>query len=185
MNAPVQGSNAKAELLQTTVEHVDITSFDARRIIDSMRKMSFSSRDTARAADIFNMAIEDKDCSPWLILAGSTSAGGCMHVYRDMVKFGMIDAVVATGASIVDMDFFEALGFKHYQAAGPVDDNVLRDNYIDRTTTPTSTRKSSKPATTRSLRSPTVWSRAAIRPASSSGRWASGCRRATPRRKAA
>ena len=55
-----------------------------------------------------------------------------MHVYRDMVKLGMIDAVIATGASIVDMDFFEALGFKHYQAAGPVDDNVLRANYIDR-----------------------------------------------------
>nr|WP_312448039.1 deoxyhypusine synthase [Brevundimonas naejangsanensis] len=131
MNAPVQ-SNKKAELLATTVEHVDITSFDARPIIDSMRKMSFSSRDTARAADIFNMALEDETCSPWLILAGSTSAGGCMHVYRDMVQFNMIDAVVATGASIVDMDFFEALGYKHYQAAGPVDDNILRDNYIDR-----------------------------------------------------
>lgn len=131
MNAPVQ-SNKKAELLATTVEHVDITSFDARPIIDSMRKMSFSSRDTARAADIFNMALEDETCSPWLILAGSTSAGGCMHAYRDMVQFNMIDAVVATGASIVDMDFFEALGYKHYQAAGPVDDNILRDNYIDR-----------------------------------------------------
>lgn len=131
MNAPVQ-SNKKAELLATTVEHVDITSFDARPIIDSMRKMSFSSRDTARAADIFNMALEDETCSPWLILAGSTSAGGCMHVYRDMVQFNMIDAVVATGASVVDMDFFEALGYKHYQAAGPVDDNILRDNYIDR-----------------------------------------------------
>ena len=125
-------SNMKAQLLNNTVEHVDITSYDARPIIDSMRKMSFSSRDTARAADIFNMALEDKDCSPWLILAGSTSAGGCMHVYRDMVQNNMIDAVVATGASIVDMDFFEALGFKHYQADGQVDDNVLRDNYIDR-----------------------------------------------------
>jgi deoxyhypusine synthase len=130
MNAPVP--NTKAELLQNVVEHIDITSFDARPIIDAMRKMSFSSRDTARAADIFNMALADEGCSPWLILAGSTSAGGCMHVYRDMVKNGMIDAVVATGASIVDMDFFEALGFKHYQAAGPVDDNVLRENYIDR-----------------------------------------------------
>jgi len=131
MNAPVR-SNAKAELLATTVEHIDITSFDARPIIDSMRKMSFSSRDTARAADIFNMALEDEACSPWLILAGSTSAGGCMDVYRDMVKFGMVDSVVATGASIVDMDFFEALGFKHYQAAGQVDDNILRSHYIDR-----------------------------------------------------
>src|SRR6202012_722523 len=129
MNAP---STSKAQLLATTVEHVDITTYDARPVIDAMRKMSFSSRDTARAADIFNMALEDKACSPWLILAGSTSAGGCMHVYRDMVKCGMVDAVVATGASIVDMDFFEALGFKHYQAAGPVDDNVLRANYIDR-----------------------------------------------------
>jgi len=130
MNAPT--SNRKAELLQNVVEHIDITRFDARPVIDAMRKMSFSSRDTARASDIFNMAIDDPNCSPWLILAGSTSAGGCMHVYRDMVKTGMVDVVVATGASIVDMDFFEALGFKHYQAAGPVDDNELRSNYIDR-----------------------------------------------------
>src|SRR6187551_150823 len=131
MTAPVP-ANAKAELLANVVKHVDITAYDARPVIDAMRGMSFSSRDTARAADIFSMAIEDQACSPWLILAGSTSAGGCMDVYRDMVKFGMVDAVVATGASIIDMDFFEALGFKHYQAAGPVDDNVLRENYIDR-----------------------------------------------------
>ena len=130
MNAPV--SNRKAELLANTVEHVDITTYDARPIIDAMRKMSFTSRDTARAADIFSMAIADKDCSPWLTLAGSTSAGGCMHVYRDMIRFGMIDVVVSTGASIIDMDFFEALGFKHYQAQGAVDDRELRANYIDR-----------------------------------------------------
>ena len=113
MNVETPRSNKKAELLANTVEHVDIASYDARPIIDSMRKMSFSSRDTARAADILSMSIEDPDCSTWLTLAGSTSAGGCMHIYRDMVKYGMIDVVVATGASIVDMDFFEALGFKH------------------------------------------------------------------------
>jgi deoxyhypusine synthase len=130
MNAPVP--NTKAQLL---AEHRRARRHhQLRRPPDHRRHAQdeLLSRDTARAADIFNMALEDKACSPWLILAGSTSAGGCMHVYRDMVKFGMIDAVVATGASIVDMDFFEALGFKHYQAAGQVDDNVLRDNYIDR-----------------------------------------------------
>ena len=124
--------NTKAELLSKTVEHVDITAYDARPVIDAMRQMSFTSRDTARAADILSMAIEDKACSVWLTLAGSTSAGGCMHVYRDMVRFGMIDAVVATGASIIDMDFFEALGFKHYQAQAEVDDGALRALYIDR-----------------------------------------------------
>ena len=132
MNAPAGRSNTKAELLSKVVEHVDITAYDARPVIDAMRKMSFTSRDTARAADIFSMAIEDPACSPWLILAGSTSAGGCMHVYRDMVRYGMVDVVVATGAAIVDMDFFEALGFKHYQADSTVDDRVLRDLYIDR-----------------------------------------------------
>ena len=103
MNAEVQ-SNRKAELLSSTVEHVAIDQYDARPIIDAMRQMSFTSRDTARAADIFSMALEDPTCSTWLTLAGSTSAGGCMHIYRDMVKYGLIDAVVATGASIVQND---------------------------------------------------------------------------------
>jgi len=124
--------NKKAELLAQPVEHIDVTSFDARPILSAMRKMSFTSRDAARAAEILDMALADKECSLWLTLAGSTSAGGCMHVWRDMVKFGMVDAIVATGASIVDMDFFEALGFKHYQAQEVPDDRILRDLYIDR-----------------------------------------------------
>ncbi len=97
-----------------------------------MKHMSFTSRDLAKAAEIYNMMLSDKKCSIILTLAGSTSAGGCMQVYADMVRFGMVDAIVATGASIVDMDFFEALGFKHYQGSPFVDDKVLRDNYIDR-----------------------------------------------------
>ena len=44
----------------------------------------------------------------------------------------MVDAIVATGASIIDMDFFEALGFKHYQGDQFQDDKILRENYIDR-----------------------------------------------------
>ena len=125
------GHNKKA-LLKSTVEHIDIKSFDARKIIDGMSKMSFTSRDTARAAGIYNEMLSDKDCSIFLTLAGSTSAGGCMDLYADLVKNNMIDAIVATGASIIDMDFFEALGFKHYQGSQFQDDTELRDNYIDR-----------------------------------------------------
>jgi deoxyhypusine synthase len=44
----------------------------------------------------------------------------------------MVDAIVATGATIVDMDFFEALGHKHYQANEIPDDDTLRSLYIDR-----------------------------------------------------
>lgn len=122
----------KAELLSQPVEHIDITSFDARPIINSMDKMSFTSRDLARAAGIYNKMLADKDCSIILTLAGSTSAGGCMQLYADLVKYNMVDAIVATGAAIVDMDFFEALGFKHYQGTPFIDDKLLRDTYIDR-----------------------------------------------------
>ena len=126
-------SNAKAELLSKTVEHIDITSFDARPIIDGMENMSFTSRDLARATRIYNQMLADKDCSIILTVAGSTSAGGCMKLYADLIRFNMVDAIVATGATIVDMDFFEALGFKHYQgSASGQDDKFLRDLYIDR-----------------------------------------------------
>ena len=122
----------KAALLSTPVEHIDITSFDARPVIAAMDRMSFTSRDLARATDIVNRMLADPDCAVILTLAGSTSAGGCLHVYRDMVAHGMVDAVVATGASIVDMDFFEALGFRHYQGSPEVDDREMRALYIDR-----------------------------------------------------
>ena len=107
----------KKNFLDKPVEHIDITSFDSRKIIDSMSKMSFASRDTAKASEIFGEMLKDKGCSIFLTLAGSTSAGGCMQIYSDLAKYNMVDAIVATGASIIDMDFFEALGFKHYQGS--------------------------------------------------------------------
>ncbi|MHC1705212.1 MAG: deoxyhypusine synthase [Tenuifilaceae bacterium] len=122
----------KKDLLKDTIKHIDIKSFDATPIIDSMREMSFTSRDTAVATDIFSRMINDTECTNILTLAGSTSAGGCMQVYVEMVKNKMIDVIVATGASIVDMDFFEALGFKHYKGSQSIDDNHLRDLLIDR-----------------------------------------------------
>ncbi|HYJ53863.1 MAG TPA: deoxyhypusine synthase [Allosphingosinicella sp.] len=132
MTDTLANDTRKAELLSTTVEHIDIKSFDARPIVEAMRKMSFSSRDLGRATDIYNEMLADKDCSVILVIAGSTSAGGCMDLYADLVKHNMVDAIVATGASIVDMDFFEALGHKHYQANEIPDDDTLRSLYIDR-----------------------------------------------------
>ncbi|MDD8017027.1 MAG: deoxyhypusine synthase [Bacteroidota bacterium] len=122
----------KKDLLKEVVKQVDATKFDSTPIIDAMRGMSFSSRDTARATDIFGKMIANKDCTIFLSLAGSTSAGGCMDIYSDMIRYNMIDAVVATGASIVDMDFFEGLGFKHYKGTPFIDDSMLRKNYVDR-----------------------------------------------------
>jgi deoxyhypusine synthase len=132
MNDVRVNDKRKSELLSSEVEHIDIKSFDARPIVDAMKKMSFTSRDLGRAAEIYNQMLSDPDCSIILVIAGSTSAGGCMDLYADLVKHNMVDAIVATGATIVDMDFFEALGHKHYQALEIPDDDTLRSLYIDR-----------------------------------------------------
>jgi deoxyhypusine synthase len=122
----------KKDYLKTPVEHIDIKSFNAIDIIEAMRGMSFSARDLAVAADIYDRMLRDEECSIVLTIAGSTSAAGCMQIYADLVKHNMVDVIVATGATIVDMDFFEALGFKHYQGTPHGDDRELRRLYIDR-----------------------------------------------------
>ncbi len=122
----------KKDYLQTPVRHLDITSIDAVDLVKAMKGMSFTARDLAAGADLFERMLKDRSCSVILCIAGSTSAAGCMNIYADMVKHNMVDAIVATGASIVDMDFFEALGFRHYQGSPHVDDSQLRSLYIDR-----------------------------------------------------
>jgi deoxyhypusine synthase len=122
----------KNDFLKDPVKHIDIKSFDSTGIIEAMKNMSFTARDTAEAADILVKMIDDEECTIMLCIAGSTSAAGCMQIYVDMVKHNMVDVIVATGATIVDMDFFEALGFKHYKGSPYSDDSVLRKLYIDR-----------------------------------------------------
>lgn len=124
---------SKKTLLQKPVQHIDITqTVTVMDFINAARGMSFVAGEVANASNIYNQMLQDKDCTIVLALAGSTSAAGCMDVYTEMLKLGMIDVVVATGASVVDMDFFEALGFKHYLGSAEADDIALRAQYIDR-----------------------------------------------------
>jgi deoxyhypusine synthase len=122
----------KSDFLKNPVNHIDIKNFDSIPIIEAMRDMSLTAGDIARAADIFNTMINDDECTIILCIAGSTGAAGCLQVYVDMVKHNMVDVIVATGAAIVDMDFFEALGFRHYKGSPFADDKTLRELYIDR-----------------------------------------------------
>ena len=122
----------KAELLQRAVKHIDIKSHDPRGLINAYKEMSFSARELGRACEIYEGMLEDNGCTIILTIAGSTSAAGCMQIYVDLVRHNMVDIIVATGATVVDMDFFEALGFRHYRGTQFADDGQLRDLYIDR-----------------------------------------------------
>lgn len=122
----------KSDYLRDVVRHADITKFDARPIIDAYRDMAFSSRDLAAAADIVNRMMADTGCGVILTIAGSVCSAGLKDIIALMIENNLVDAVVSTGANIVDQDFFEALGFRHYKGTPMVDDQVLRELAIDR-----------------------------------------------------
>ncbi len=114
------------------VEHIDIKKFNVVDLVDAMGKTAFQARNLHRAANIYTRMIDDTNCSIILTLAGSLFSAGLKNIVVDMIKHNMIDAIVSTGAVIVDQDFFEALGYKHYQGTQFVDDNELRELMIDR-----------------------------------------------------
>ncbi|MCX7879064.1 MAG: deoxyhypusine synthase [Ignavibacteria bacterium] len=124
----------KSKYLDPTkiVEHIDITQFNTIDLIEAMGKMAFQARNLSRAAKIYDLMLSDEKCSIILTLAGSIFSAGLKKVVVDLIRHNMVDIIVSTGAIIVDQDFFEALGFKHYRGTPFVDDNELRELLIDR-----------------------------------------------------
>jgi deoxyhypusine synthase len=126
----------KKDFLTDKIEHYDMSRYDVVTMVDAMSKMAYSARDLARAASIYDRMIQDDTCGIILCLAGSINSAGLKKIFVDMIRNHMVDAIVSTGANIVDQDFFEALGFHHYIASDrlkcAVDDGTLRDLHIDR-----------------------------------------------------
>lgn len=122
----------KKDYLKEIVKHIDIKQHNVVSLVDAMEDMAFTARDLNRAANIFDMMIKDENCGIILTLAGSLFSAGLKKVVYDMIMNNMVDAIVSTGAVIVDQDFFEALGFKHYKGTKWVDDNEMRELHIDR-----------------------------------------------------
>jgi deoxyhypusine synthase len=126
----------KQDYLKETIEHISIADHNVVPVVDAMKRMAFSGRDLARAADIYDRMLRDEECGIILCLAGSLISAGLKKVFSDLVRNNMVDAIVSTGANIVDQDFFEALGFKHYLAEdrfkSGMFDGELREQMIDR-----------------------------------------------------
>src|SRR5207237_1952520 len=122
----------KSELLVEEVEHIDINQNNAVALVDAMSKMAFSARDLGRAADIYDAMLREEDCAIILCLAGSLVSAGLKQVIVDLIRNNMVDAIVSTRAIIVDQDFFEALGFKHYKGDVFMNDDDLRRMAIAR-----------------------------------------------------
>src|SRR5688572_27882990 len=127
----------KKQLLKTPVQHIDVTKQPGIvATVEAMQRMAYSARDLHRAAEIYDRMLRDKECGVILCLAGSLISAGLKKIFVDMIRNNMVDAIVSTGANMIDQDFFEALGFKHRIAPDEFKsgtrDGELRDLMIDR-----------------------------------------------------
>jgi len=59
--------------------------------------------------------LRDEECATFSASLDSLISAGLKQVSSTSFRNNMVDAIVSTGAIIVDQDFFEALGFKHIQ----------------------------------------------------------------------
>lgn len=122
----------KKDYLKETIKHIDIKEHNVTALLEAFKDMSFQARNLYNAAKYYDMMLKDDKCSIILCLAGSLFSAGLKNVVVDMIRNNMIDVIVSTGAVIVDQDFFEGLGFKHYKGTQFVNDNELRELMIDR-----------------------------------------------------
>ncbi len=132
MEADRLDAERKRRLLARPVEHIDVTAFDGRAVVDSYRNAAFQARNLAEAADIFSEMVEEPGGAVILTLAGSLVSAGLKEALLTLVECGMVDVIVATGAIVVDQDFFEALGFRHYKAPGSPEAPVVGDEELNR-----------------------------------------------------
>src|SRR5437660_12748343 len=97
---------SKQELLQQTVEHIDINRHNVVPLVEAMKSMAYSARDLARAAEIYDRMVRDTDCGIIVCRAGSLMSAGLKQLIIDMNQTRMGHAIVSTRANLVEQHIF-------------------------------------------------------------------------------
>lgn len=101
-------------------------------LVEAYKSASIQARNIGTCFEVYENMLNDRD-RPTVImgLSGALIAGGLRKVISDMIKYGIVDVIVSTGA-ILYQDLYQAMGYKHYKGSPDMDDTKLRDLYIDR-----------------------------------------------------
>ncbi|NHI91932.1 MAG: deoxyhypusine synthase [Candidatus Lokiarchaeota archaeon] len=100
-------------------------------ILEMKGSGAFGAGRLARAVDIYEKMMNDKNCIKFFGLAGALVPGGMRQIIVDMLKEGYIDVFVTTGASLTH-DLIEAINVHHLKGASEVDDVQLREDGLNR-----------------------------------------------------
>ena len=123
----------KEDVLKEKVKPIDFDKIvTVKDLMDAYKDSSVQSRALATCAIVLEKALKDP-ARPTIILglAGPLVAAGLRKVIVDMIKFGLVDAIVTIGA-IPYQDFYKARGYSHYKCSPRCDDLALRELFVDR-----------------------------------------------------
>ncbi len=123
----------KNQILSEPVRQIDLEKTQTvGALVESFQDASIQARNVGKVAKVYERMLTDPERPTILLgLAGPLIAAGLRKVIRDMVEYGLVDVVVATGA-ILYQDYYQAQGYQHFKGTPEADDRKLRDLLIDR-----------------------------------------------------
>ena len=123
----------RKDYLQNPVKHIKIGStLTVDQLIQQFQGSgSFGAGRLARACNIYEKMLRDKDCTVFLSLSGAVVPAGMRTIITDLIRAKLVDVIVTTGASMVH-DTIEALGGHHYKGSWTADDRELYRYHIFR-----------------------------------------------------
>jgi len=123
----------RKEILKTPVNQIDLERIQTiEQLMTAFQGSSIQSRNLGVCARVWERMLLDEE-RPTIILglSGALIAAGLRKVLRDMIKYGLVDAIASTGA-VMYQDFYQAVGGQHYVGTPDSDDGVLHELKIDR-----------------------------------------------------
>jgi deoxyhypusine synthase len=104
----------------------------AGELVEQMGKSgAYNAGALSRAAAICESMFCDEACTRFFGFAGAMVPGGMGGIVEDLIRRGLIDVVVSTGANITH-DIIEAIGCRHYHGSAFCDDVQLHQEEINR-----------------------------------------------------
>ncbi|MEA3558530.1 MAG: deoxyhypusine synthase family protein [Candidatus Thermoplasmatota archaeon] len=124
---------SREDLLKIPIEMIDLSGkVSIDELVTAFSRTSFQARKLAQCTEIFRkMTEKDGTHTVMLGMSGALIAGGLRKVISDMIKMGLIDVIVTTGA-VIYQDLYQAMGYDHYRGDVNSDDVLLHSYMIDR-----------------------------------------------------
>jgi len=123
----------RKDYLQNPVKHIKV---NGTLTVDQLMRQfqcsgSFGAGRLARACNIYEKMLRDKNCTVFLALSGAVVPAGMRALVADLIRAKLVDVIVSTGASMVH-DAIEAFNGHHYKGSWMADDRELYKYHIFR-----------------------------------------------------